>query len=245
MEEDIFPLAPDETFSFECSPQRPCFNACCRDLNQFLTPYDVLRLKNHLGLASGDFLTRYTTSHDGPATGLPVVCFKLDPAANWACPFVTLAGCAVYADRPSSCRTYPLARTVVRDRASGQLRVYHYLLEESHCKGFSQGRQWTAEQWLADQQAAPYLAVNDWFLDLIGLKAQTGHGPLDLTRRHLVFTALYDLDSFRRQILEDGLLNAHHPPQPFVDALGRDDLALLRFGHDWVKAAVFGQPIGF
>lgn len=243
MEEEILPLSPDETFCFECSDKRPCFNACCRDLNQFLTPYDVLRLKTHLGLASGDFLARYTTSHDGPATGLPVVCFKLDHAQGWACPFVTPAGCSVYDHRPSSCRTYPLARTVMRDRVSGQARVYYYLVEEPHCQGFTQGRQWTAEQWIADQKAGPYLEVNDWFLDLIGLKHQKGPRPLDLAQRHLIFTALYDLDGLRRQILEQGLLAPYRPPQRFLDAIARDDLVLLRFGHDWIKAAVFGQPL--
>jgi hypothetical protein len=245
VEEELLPLAPHETFAFECSAQRPCFNACCRDLNQFLSPYDVLRLKNHLGLSSGDFLARFTTSHDGPATGLPVVCFKLDHAQKWACPFVSAAGCTVYEHRPSSCRTYPLARTVARDRATGQIRVYHYLLEEPHCEGFSHGRQWTAEQWLEDQRAGPYLEANDWFLDIIALKSQKGPGALDLAQRHLVFTALYDLDNFRRQIFEEGLLMRLGPPGRFLDTIRLDDLALLQFGHSWVKAKVFGQPLVF
>ena len=41
MENDMIPLARDDQFQFACGPEVPCFNACCRDLNQFLTPYDL------------------------------------------------------------------------------------------------------------------------------------------------------------------------------------------------------------
>ena len=51
---------PDEVFRFACSPGVACFNACCRDLNQSLYPYDILRLKKRLKLPSGEFLERYT-----------------------------------------------------------------------------------------------------------------------------------------------------------------------------------------
>ena len=54
-EEQIKELAEDEPFNFDCRCQVPCFNRCCRDLNQFLTPYDIIRLKNHLNLSSAFF----------------------------------------------------------------------------------------------------------------------------------------------------------------------------------------------
>lgn len=41
----IIELSDDEPFYFDCQSRVPCFNACCRDLNQFLTPYDIDRLK--------------------------------------------------------------------------------------------------------------------------------------------------------------------------------------------------------
>ena len=47
-------LGPDG-FTFACHPEVPCFNQCCRRLNLVLTPYDVLRLKNHLGMSSEEF----------------------------------------------------------------------------------------------------------------------------------------------------------------------------------------------
>ena len=60
MENELTPLSADDAFTFGCNPGVACFNECCRDLNQFLTPYDILRLKNHLNLSSSAFLERYT-----------------------------------------------------------------------------------------------------------------------------------------------------------------------------------------
>ena len=67
------PIAADGRFAFDCRPGVACFNACCRDLSQVLTPYDVLRLTRGLGLRSGEFLRRYTICRTGPGSGLPVV----------------------------------------------------------------------------------------------------------------------------------------------------------------------------
>ena len=53
-------LKPDSRFKFSCQPGVTCFNQCCRDVNILLTPYDVLRLKNRLGISSGEFLKKYT-----------------------------------------------------------------------------------------------------------------------------------------------------------------------------------------
>ncbi len=56
MDGTLISIDPDTPFRFACNPGVACFNECCRDLNQFLTPYDVLRLKRGLGLSSRQFL---------------------------------------------------------------------------------------------------------------------------------------------------------------------------------------------
>ena len=93
MQPTVTPLEKHQTFCFTCSPEVACFNACCRNLNQALTPYDVLCLKQFLKLSSGDFLNRYTEESTGPGTGLPVVSLRFNDADDLACPFVTDAGC--------------------------------------------------------------------------------------------------------------------------------------------------------
>jgi len=46
-------LGPDDTFKFACHPGISCFNKCCGDVNIFLSPYDVLRMKRRLEMTSG------------------------------------------------------------------------------------------------------------------------------------------------------------------------------------------------
>src|SRR6056297_2305467 len=54
--EELTELGLDDFFAFSCYPGISCFNACCRDLNQFLMPYDIIRLKQDVGITSTRFL---------------------------------------------------------------------------------------------------------------------------------------------------------------------------------------------
>ena len=53
-------LGPDDKFRFACHPGVSCFNRCCHDVNIFLTPYDLLRLKNRLHMSSEEFIAEHT-----------------------------------------------------------------------------------------------------------------------------------------------------------------------------------------
>lgn len=63
---EIMEVPPDHPFYFDCRAEVPCFNHCCRDLNQVLTPYDVARLRHHLGMSSTAFLDRFTRRQMAP-----------------------------------------------------------------------------------------------------------------------------------------------------------------------------------
>ena len=240
MENEFIPLAPHAPFRFACHNKVACFNECCRDLNQFLTPYDILRLKQGLGLTSTAFLEQYTTLHTGPESGLPIVALKLDTASGMACPFVRPSGCSVYAHRPASCRIYPLARAITRSRDTGRIEEHYALLKEPHCLGHAQDAAQTVREWVAGQELAAYNAFNDMLMEIIALKNRQGPEPLDLKSRLAFHMALYDLDRFRTQVFEKDLLeddnrdSAGLDPDTLEQAL-EDDLALLRIGHAWVK----------
>jgi hypothetical protein len=236
----MIPISIDDTFKFSCSAKVPCFNECCQDLNQFLTPYDILCLKNHLGMTSGAFLERYTTRHTGPETGLPVIALKPDDALKLKCAFVTKAGCSVYIARPSSCRMYPLARAVSRCRETGKITEHFALIKESHCRGFEQEttqtvRHQTVRQWIENQKIARYNEMNDMLMEIISLKNQTRPGPLEMKSSHFFHIALYDLDRFRPHIFEKGLLDDFHIDSDILEAIKNDDVELLKLGHRWIK----------
>ena len=237
----MIPISIDDTFKFSCSAEVPCFNECCRDLNQFLTPYDILCLKNHLGMTSGAFLERYTTQHTGPETGLPVIALKLDDALKLKCPFVTESGCSVYDSRPSSCRMYPLARAISRSRETGKVTEHFALIKESHCRGFEQETTQTVRQWIENQKIAVYNKMNDLLMEIISLKNHTRPGPLDMKSSHSFHIALYDLDRFRPHIFKKGLLDDFHLNSDILEAAKNNDVELLKIGHRWIKQIL--EPI--
>ena len=239
MNEKLIPIMPDEPFRFACSPEVTCFNECCRDLNQSLYPYDILRLKKGLGLSSSEFLKHYTTRHIGPESGLPIVTLKTTDAGRLTCPLVTEKGCSVYPDRPSSCRTYPLVRAISRCRKTGKITEHFALLKEPHCLGFKGRKDQTVRQWINHQEIAVYNHINDKLMEIISIKSRLLPGPLDLKSRHQVYLALYDLDNFRNQIVNHNLLdNSEVHPQKLA-ATETDDTALLEFGIEWVKQELF------
>ncbi len=235
----MIPLSIDDTFKFSCSAKVPCFNECCRDLNQFLTPYDILCLKNYLDMTSGAFLERYTTQHTGPETGLPVIALKPDDALNLKCPFVTPSGCSVYNARPSSCRMYPLARAVSRSRETGKVPEHFALIKESHCRGFEQETTQTVRQWIENQKITGYNEMNDMLMEIISLKNRARPDPLDMKSNHFFHIALYDLDRFSPNIFEKGLLDYFHLDSDIMEAVKNDDVELLKLGHRWIKQMLF------
>lgn len=234
-------ISPHQPFRFRCDADVPCFNECCRDLNQILTPYDLLRLKTHLGISSGELLDRYTLQHTGPETGLPVIVLRQEAADGFKCPFVGPQGCAVYENRPSSCRSYPVARIVRRSRGTGKFTEQFALIREPHCKGFQQDRSQTVLQWMEDQGLAPYNRMNDLMMDIIRLKNQRHPGPMSLREKHLFHLACYDLDGFREQVVEHGLLNTLSVAAHDIETALAEDERLLMLAFHWLRQALFGE----
>ncbi len=242
MPDFLSPLDRQQTFCFACSPRVPCFNACCRDLNQALTPYDVVCLKQHLNLSSTDFLKRFTESHTGPGTGLPVVGLRFRDDDDLACPFVTAGGCSVYPARPGSCRTYPLARGVSRNRHSKKVTEHWALIREPHCLGFANGREHSVDQWVRSQKLDAYNRANDRMLTFIGRKNRFRPGPLTPGESERVFTALYDIDRLRRQLATDSCPTMGTVDRQRFTQAGQDDLVLLMVAMEWVEKTIFAAP---
>lgn len=239
MENEITPIAASENFCFACHPDVPCFNECCQDLNQSLTPYDIMRLKNGLGISSRDFLKKYTAEHVGPETGFPIITLKPISSEEKKCPFVTQKGCSVYEDRPASCRIYPLARGLARNRQTGEMIEQFALIKESHCLGFKETKSQNASEWTKSQEMEVYNEINDLLMEIIALKNHMIPGPLDIRARHIFHMSLYDIDTFKTQVFENDLLKDFNLDEDTVKAIETDDLLLLRFGFRFVKKALF------
>jgi Fe-S-cluster containining protein len=206
-----------------------------------LTPYDILRLKKRLNLSSGEFLKQYTTHHIGPGSGLPVVTLKMLDHQNLSCPFVSKAGCTVYPDRPGSCRIYPLGRIIQRRPNQRTCEEYHIVIQEPHCLGFKEAKEWTVRKWKQDQDVDAYNEMNDLLMDIISLKNRCGRRRLTHEENELFCLACYDVDRFRVLVFEKRLWESHPVKEEVIKALEIDDVALMRFGIEWIKGQLFGE----
>jgi len=229
----------DDGFTFGCHPGVPCFNECCSDVNIFLTPYDVLRMKNRLGMDSAEFLEQYTQIPVQKAQKFPVVMFKLGDDEKKTCQLVGEQGCTIYEDRPWPCRMYPLGMASPKEGAEDE--EFYFLMKEDECEGFSETNKWTVREWLDDQGMASYdefgrlykeITLHDYFAEGKTL------GPEKI---EMFYMACYDLDSFRRFVFESTFLKRFDVQQETLDKIREDDEELLRFAFRWVKFAMYGE----
>jgi len=234
-------LTAEDTFGFACGPEVPCFTECCGKLDLMLTPYDVLRLKNRLGLTSSDFLDQYTYMRQRTPVEFPQFFMKMDNEER-RCPFVRAAGCAVYEDRPGACRIYPVGRGSTRSQADGSPQEFFFLVKEDHCKGFREDCQWRISEWLRDQGMEEYNRVNDLLMELYVRRVQ--QQGIRLTENHMKMfvMACYNVERFRDFVFRSNFLERFELDEDQVREIEKSDLALLEFAFTWLRFALFGEP---
>lgn len=229
---DLPRLDLDGEFNFRCGPHRECFNHCCADVNIVLTPYDVLRMKQSLGISSGDFLDEYTLIPFSKEHTFPVVFLKMNQEAPRACPFVGTEGCTIYADRPWACRMYPVGLAAPAEEDQGR---FYFVLEEPTCEGHRDGQSWTVRSWIQDQATEPYDDLGEEF------KAVSLHpffregGRLEPAQMDMLFMSLYDLDRFRRFVFESSFLKRFRLDAEEVERIRKSEVELLRLGFRWLR----------
>jgi Fe-S-cluster containining protein len=234
-------LTPASRFKFGCHPGVTCFNRCCADVNIVLTPYDVLRLRRRLGLGSTEFIVQHTVRPFTKEQKLPLVLLRMRDDEKHTCPFVTEQGCGVYTDRPWACRMYPVGAASSHPRAAAG-EDFYFLLEEDHCHGHREDTEWTVAGWMENQGVGEYDAQGELFKE-VTLHPRLLEGPaLDPRKMDLFFMACYDLDRFRRFVFESRFLSTFDLAEEHVAAMRSDDEALLKFGLEWLRFALFAEP---
>lgn len=234
-------LTRDEVLPFRCHPDLPCFNSCCRDKRLTLLPYDVLRLSRGLGCGTGAFLGMYAELEIEAASGWPTVRIRL--AHDGRCPFVRAGGCGVYADRPTCCRIYPLARAVGLGTDGEPTELLLVDATKDRCGGFDAPETQTVEEWTRGQGLDAYRGPNERVAKL--LLHPRRPRPLSLSSEdvHAVVMALYNVDVFRAFASRPGFASSTGLAEERVaEALGSDD-ALLALGQEWIAARLFGGEL--
>jgi len=222
----------DTRFTFRCHPGVSCFNECCAQTTIILSPYDNLRLKRHLQLSSQEFLSRYTEQHIDDFSGLPLVVLNM-AGEEKLCPFSTPAGCGVYADRPATCRYYPVG--VGSQLTENGVEDCFIYIHEEHCRGFQEEGEWTLETWCRDQGLETYAAMDrEWKGIMLQIGARTGK-PLSSKFKEHYYQAAYDLDWFKGYVFDTDFLKIFEVEPELQERLKTDEEELLRFAFRYLK----------
>ncbi|MFH1487043.1 MAG: YkgJ family cysteine cluster protein [Chloroflexota bacterium] len=235
-------LSKGAKFRFSCHKGLSCYTQCCGDVNIFLTPYDVLRMKQALNLSSEEFLDKYTIPPVWIDLKLPMVLLKMRDDDRKSCPFVAPEGCSIYDDRPWPCRMFPLglASSKTTKRADGE--EFCFVVEEGFsCLGLKEDKEWTVAEWWRDQEIDLYEKKGGPYKDITlneRFREGKGIGP---SKAQMFFTACYDLDRFRRLLFDSSFFNRFDVPDEVIEKMKTDDEALLDFGFDWLRFSLFGE----
>ena len=235
-------LQSHEKFAFRCHEGLSCFTRCCRNLNLFLYPYDVLRLKNRLQVPSDAFLDQYVDMVLRESNAFPEVLLSMAANDQRTCPFLTEEGCTVYPDRPDTCRTFPLEQGIVFEGPKAKAVDVYFYKPPDFCLGQHEPQEWTAESWAEDQQAATYHRMTARWAEVKALFRQDpwgAEGPSG-KRARMAFMAVYNLDRFREFVFKSSFLRKYKVKKEVLKKVSADDVALMIFGFEWVKFFVWG-----
>jgi hypothetical protein len=214
------------------------------DVDMYLYPYDVIRMKNHLSVRSEVFLKKYTFSAFRDNPFFPNVMLRLEGSTKGHCPFLASGGCSIYKDRPSSCRTYPLERAVARIPGQDRREEHYFLKEAPHCQGHQEEKEWTVAEWLADQEVGPYNEMNDMWveMDTIFRTNSWGRGEKGNKKLRMAFMACFNVDQFRDFVFESSFLDRFDVSKRRVTGMKEDDIEMMKFAFDWVAFFLTGKP---
>ncbi len=236
------PLA-GSSFSFACHQGVSCYTRCCKDVDLTLYPYDIVCVKNALNIDSEDFLRKHTFLVRGDNPFFPTVKLRLTEDELPACPFLSDAGCGVYASRPSACRTYPLERAVDRELQRGKRRDFYFITRHPYCKGHEEAKENSVKNWCREQQLHQHNIMNDLWAEMDTLFASNpwkGEGAGG-EKQQIAFMCCYNIDGFRRFVQQHSLLKRFRLSSRERQQIMSDDTQLLKFSFQWLVFFLTGK----
>jgi len=235
-------LTLNSEFQFNCHKGIACFNACCKNIDITLTPYDILRLKRRLRMDSKEFVAHHTVPFEMDFHGMPGLKMVTKPGTS-ECTFLTEEGCSVYDDRPAACRYYALGNMGVRKKESAEIEDIYFVVKEDHCLGHNEPQKQTVGEYHKNQGIEKYDEMNQAWRDLIIKKRSSGPTIGKPSERSLQLFDMcsYDMDSFREFIQTEGFQGVFDLRQEDMRDLLDDDEKLLHFSLRFLKQVLFGE----
>ncbi len=236
-------LMETESFHFDCYPGIACFNRCCRNLNLFLYPYDVIRLKSRLNMSSDQFLEQYVDIVLRADAFFPDVLLKMSENTERDCCFLSVDGCNVYPDRPDTCRKFPMEQGVLFHGPPDDSQRVYFFRPPPFCEGPRQKKIWTPEKWNLDPEDAHYDQMTLHWAGIRRLMQDdpwAGEGP-EGSRAKMTFMAAYNIDGFRSFIFKSSFLKRYHVKPALLKQIKKNDVKLLTFAFSWIRFFLWGR----
>jgi len=228
-------LAEADPFPFQCRKDLPCFNQCCRDVNIYLTPIDIVEMRRALGITSSEFLREYTVPLFPREIGHPIIVLKMT-GPDKACVFAGEEGCRVYQARPWSCRSFPLEPD---DGRAGNLQFR--IVRRDFCRGLGQKADQNVGQWLEGQAVAMHEALNNLWATVTHHPGVDRLNLLEGSRRDVFFLGSYNPDEFRNMVFNTDFLQYFEVSPDVLERAREDDIELLGLAFRWLRTVLFGD----
>jgi len=231
-------------FNFRCAPDVSCFNLCCRNLNLFLYPYDIIRLKASLQMKSSAFIDQYTDIIMRDGSYFPDVLLQMTDNQDKTCPFLTEKGCEVYPDRPDACRTFPIEMGIYYSESTKKDEPIYFFRPPDFCKGTETQTTWTIDTWRQDQSVDIYHQMTIKWAQVKRLFQNDPWGieGINGKRGKMAFMAIYNIDDFRDFVFNSTFLKRYKIKKNVQNKIKKNDDALLKIAFEWVKLFVWGLP---
>lgn len=234
-------LTNKDHFKFRCHPGIDCFNACCRNIEIILTPYDLIRIRRRLNLDVESFLYQYATPFTLTKGQLPVPLIRMDPQTG-QCPFNGPDGCSIYSDRPVACRYYPIGMALMHKQQTKDEDEFYFLIKEDFCHGHRDPKDWTVQDWRTDQGSDGYDTQNRGWVEFILKRRSAGDTvATSLQLSEYFYMASTNPDAFRRFVFDSSFLNRFHVDPETEEKIRANDEALTNFAFSWLKSVLFGD----
>ncbi|PID40307.1 MAG: hypothetical protein CR984_03890 [Proteobacteria bacterium] len=238
------PLKKSDTFQFRCHSGLSCFNQCCRNLNLFLYPYDILRLRKSLGLDSDQFLDRHVDVVLRDGNHFPDVLLRMADNDSRTCPFLGSEGCTVYSDRPDTCRTFPVEHGLLFGDRPGESKTISFFRPPDFCQGQHENQEMTLDRWANDQDAVMHNRMTIRWASVKAMFHRNPWGPegMNGAKGKMAFMAAYNIDRFREFVFGSSFLKRYRIKKALAKKLRTSDRELLLFVFEWIQYFVWGIP---
>jgi uncharacterized protein len=159
-----------------------------------------------------------------------------------SCPFVKDDGCIIYADRPTTCRYYPLGVASLSHQDQLHDKGFYFFVHEPHCLGFEEKKEWTIREWRKDQGVDIHDEINAEWTDLV-VRKRSFPPNLKLIEesKKMFFLVSYNIDKFKAFVFESSFLDRYDVDAETIEKIKEDEVELLKFGLKWLKDVLFKE----